>query len=1013
MVYNSLGELEATGFTSNWSLSAASSDTYTETQSAIVQMDGAWWDRRIIRRLSKDNDASIALTTTTWRKLGTGADSYMRTLQPDGTEIVVATSIDRAHALRTVTQTVARPGGTPIVSTQLYLNGLLMAETQPGLSSSITHAYDGLERRIATTDPRTGTVQWDYLPDGRLNWTKDAGNRQTTYTYYPTTGPNVGSSAGLLHIITHPDSTTTVHQYDVHGRLTLQSGTSSYPVAYEYDAWGKMKTLKTWRDAQGNPDVTTWLHDPFLGILEKTDAANQTVRYTYHPGGLLATRVWARSLTTFYDYDFARRLYSVTYSDDTPQHAKAYDRLGRPAIIWEGGNQRTLTYDGPGGSLDSESHSASALKVTHSFDAQGRRSAVSVLAADHNVLTTTGYTHDPATDRIATISHGGSTATYDWTSTVAGLPVGISYSGVGLTGTRTPDAEGRLDKIACNIGNTDVLSHDYTLDARGRRTAAAREDGTHWDYGYNDRGEVTAASQKRADDTALPGRDFSYSFDAIGNRTEASISFSQPPPQTSIYSANALNQYTHITRTNPLRRIVQGLAHPEATIEVRHDSPTGQARTVARVEPNGAGFITEAEADTSLAGVWRHIVVEASRPGVGVNGATVTTKRSGWLFFPPQNETLIYDEDGNLKEDARWLYTWDGENRLTAMEEKPIANASPGQTPPARKRLEFAYDSNSRRMQKKVYEEKYNPTYDRVEWQLKLGLNFIYDGWNLLAEMEVTQNPETGQVSTRVQRSYAWGYDLSASEQGAGGVGGLVLVKQPSTSLVPLYDGNGNIHTYLDCATGAITQRMEYDAFGNEMTLDSVLEGGGGTIREVPFRFSTKYTDSETGLSYYGYRYYSAEMGRWLNRDPIGEEGGTNLYAVVSNNMVNWVDPEGLSPLSDALNELIKGYQDMKNANVQESDKYFHCISMCNAARKSGDPELVDTLGRMREIADLIKGRFDRPVHRTGPRKGHPFTNEEHAQDSLDDMVANRQGINCPDQKSCECCCKKYKVNGI
>lgn len=86
---------------------------------------------------------------------------------------------------------------------------------------------------------------------------------------------------------------------------------------------------------------------------------------------------------------------------------------------------------------------------------------------------------------------------------------------------------------------------------------------------------------------------------------------------------------------------------------------------------------------------------------------------------------------------------------------------------------------------------------------------------------------------------------------------------------------------------------------------------------------------------------------------------------------------------------------------------------MCNAARKSGDPELVDTLGRMREIADLIKGRFDRPVHHLWSRKGHPFTNEEHAQDSLDDMVANRQGINCPDQKSCECCCKKYKVNGI
>jgi RHS repeat-associated protein len=88
---------------------------------------------------------------------------------------------------------------------------------------------------------------------------------------------------------------------------------------------------------------------------------------------------------------------------------------------------------------------------------------------------------------------------------------------------------------------------------------------------------------------------------------------------------------------------------------------------------------------------------------------------------------------------------------------------------------------------------------------------------------------------------------------------------------------------------------MEYDAFGNEMTLDSVLEGGSGTIREVPFRFSTKYTDSETGLSYYGFRYYQPETGRWISRDPIEERGGTNLYGMVGNDPVNAVDVLGMS----------------------------------------------------------------------------------------------------------------------
>ena len=61
------------------------------------------------------------------------------------------------------------------------------------------------------------------------------------------------------------------------------------------------------------------------------------------------------------------------------------------------------------------------------------------------------------------------------------------------------------------------------------------------------------------------------------------------------------------------------------------------------------------------------------------------------------------------------------------------------------------------------------------------------------------------------------------------------------------------------------------------------------------FRFSTKYEDAETGLLYYGYRYYNAETGRWLNRDPIGEAGGLNLYGMLGNDPVNLVDALGLA----------------------------------------------------------------------------------------------------------------------
>ena len=60
------------------------------------------------------------------------------------------------------------------------------------------------------------------------------------------------------------------------------------------------------------------------------------------------------------------------------------------------------------------------------------------------------------------------------------------------------------------------------------------------------------------------------------------------------------------------------------------------------------------------------------------------------------------------------------------------------------------------------------------------------------------------------------------------------------------------------------------------------------------FRFSTKYTDQDTGLSYYGFRYYDPHTGRWLNRDPLGEDGGVNLYGFAGNDGVNSIDPLGL-----------------------------------------------------------------------------------------------------------------------
>ena len=158
---------------------------------------------------------------------------------------------------------------------------------------------------------------------------------------------------------------------------------------------------------------------------------------------------------------------------------------------------------------------------------------------------------------------------------------------------------------------------------------------------------------------------------------------------------------------------------------------------------------------------------------------------------------------------------------------------------------------------------------------------YLYDGWNLLAEVSTAGS---------AVRSYTWGLDLSGSSQGAGGVGGLLALTDNAGNAVHFaaYDGNGNISGLVRADAGTLSASYDYNAFGETMLAEGAFADGN------PFRFSTKYTDSETGLLYYGYRYYNPSTGRWLNRDPIGEEGGVNLFGFVRNNPIDFFDKLGL-----------------------------------------------------------------------------------------------------------------------
>jgi RHS repeat-associated protein len=79
--------------------------------------------------------------------------------------------------------------------------------------------------------------------------------------------------------------------------------------------------------------------------------------------------------------------------------------------------------------------------------------------------------------------------------------------------------------------------------------------------------------------------------------------------------------------------------------------------------------------------------------------------------------------------------------------------------------------------------------------------------------------------------------------------------------------------------------KYTYDAFGN-----TTASGAAAELNQ--YRFSTK--EEIKGLYYYGYRFYSPGLGRWINRDPIQEAGGINIYAFVGNQSINQIDENGL-----------------------------------------------------------------------------------------------------------------------
>lgn len=737
------------------------------------------------------------------------------------------------------------PDGYMVTNTYNLAGQLTVVADTAGLSTTNWYNNQGLLVAVSNAVGRVQQAVYDL--EDRVVSTTDANGVTVTNAYdllgrlvargYPDGGlETFGYSArGLIAHTNQLRTNVTWYAYDPAGRKTAETNANGEVTQFTYSPAGDLLTL-----TDGKNQTTTWKYDASGQVTNKTDAASSVIfTYRYDANGRLTNRWTLAKLNTFYAYDRAGNLTNVEYAA-SPDLRLAYDALNRLTNLIDAVGSTAYQYTS-GGQLLSEDGPWTSDTVSYSYNNR-RRSSLSVVAPNAPPWRQS-YGYDAA-GRLTNIVSPAGPFGYSFDVEQASSPVAISLLGSSYI-TNTYDALARLASTRLvDYSHQMVLNaHSYGYDLAGQRTGVTNTSGDYRLYTYDRIGQLKTARGYESNGSPRDHEKHGYAYDGAGNlnyRTNNALVHS--------FSLNSLNELTSVGRSGTLT--VAGTTTSEATdVTVNGQSATRYAdRSFSKTGyslTDGTNTFT-AIAQDSL-GRWDTNVASTYLP------ATVT---------------LVYDANGNLTTNGTRLLDYDDENQLIRV------------TEPGSWKSEFAYDGKMRR---RVRTES---RWQGGTWVTNALVLYVYDGMLVIQERDAMNLPRV---------TYTRGRDLSGTLEGAGGIGGLLartdhsaLNSQPSVAHAYYHaDGNGNV-TALVNTNQALVGRYWYDPYGNTLAV------AGAAAQANLYRFSSKEWHESSGLVYYGYRFYSPSLQRWVNRDPIDESGGLNVYVYVGNMVPSAVDAYGL-----------------------------------------------------------------------------------------------------------------------